>query len=179
MPNWCSNVVVLSHPNREMLEKVKTGLTGKGLMNEFMPIPEELTKLDAPNRSDDVDALIKKYGWPDWYTWCISNWGTKWDVTSESVEFVGDNLEFSFESAWSPPIAFYEKLQEMGFLVDAKYFEPGMAYVGTFYDGNDECYDYSGMNSEEVAEELPEDLNEFFQISNDLAMWEEENPDEE
>ena len=179
MPNWCSNVVVLSHKDRSMLEKVKAGLLGDGLMSAFLPCPDELRNADAPNRSDNTDALVEKYGAADWYTWCVRNWGTKWDVTSNSVQFIGDDLEFSFDSAWAPPIAFYEHLQELGFLVDAKYYEPGMCFVGAYYDGSDECFEYSGMNSEEVAEALPEDLDECFQVSHDMAMWEEENEGEE
>lgn len=23
---------------------------------------------------------IKKYGYPQWYDWCVENWGTKWNV---------------------------------------------------------------------------------------------------
>ena len=150
--NWCANSVVLSHADREMLEKVKAGLLGDGMMSAFLPVPDELRNADAPNRSDNTDALVEKYGAPDWYTWCTRNWGTKWDVTTNSVQFIGDDLEFSFDSAWAPPIAFYEHLQELGFLVDAKYYEPGMCFVGAFYDGFDECFDYNGRSEEHTSE---------------------------
>ena len=180
MPNWCSNVVVLSHKDRSMLEKVQAGLKGDGMMSAFLPVPAELANADAPNRSDNTDALVEKYGAADWYTWCVRNWGTKWDVTSNSVQFIGDDLEFYFDSAWAPPIQFYEHLQELGFLVDAKYYEPGMCFAGTYYDGIDECYEYSNMSSDEIQAELPKELDEFFCISESVAEFEEyEQEDEE
>lgn len=42
---------------------------------------------------------IKDYGHKDWYTWALSNWGTKWNVSSTYLE---DN-EINFETAWSNP----------------------------------------------------------------------------
>ena len=162
MPNWCyNNVKIESYGHPSLSKDMKNSLSeDKDLFIQFVP---------QPKFENDQD----------WYMWNVNNWGTKWDVTTNSVQFIGDDLEFSFDSAWAPPIQFYEHLQELGFLVDAKYYEPGMCFVGAYYDGSDECYDYSGMNSEEVAEALPYDLDEFFQISNDMAMYEEENEGEE
>jgi hypothetical protein len=78
----------------------------------------------------------------------------------------------SFSTAWSPPIAFYEKLQDLGFSISATYYEPGMAYVGRWVDGVDENYEYGGMNADEVESEIPEDLNEEYGISDSLREWE-------
>ena len=80
-----------------------------------------------------------------------------------------------FDSAWSPPIAAYEKLTEMGFRIRAMYSEPGMCYAGVWEDGVDDYYEYSGMSSTEVAEQLPVELDEAFCISESMAEWEEEN----
>jgi hypothetical protein len=59
------------------------------------------------------------------------------------------------------------------------YYEPGMCFAGIWENGNDDYYDYSGMNSDEVAEELPAELDEAFGISESMAEWEEENADDD
>jgi len=55
------------------------------------------------------------------------------------------------------------------------YYEPGMAFAGIWEDGSDDFYEYGGMNSEQIAETLPEALDEAFCISESVAEWEEEN----
>jgi hypothetical protein len=91
---------------------------------------------------------------------------------------VGNTLTASFDSAWSPPIAAYEKLMDMGFTIKAYYYEPGMCFAGIWEDGNDDYFEYGGMNSEQVAEEFPAELDEMFCISESMAEWEEENSEE-
>jgi hypothetical protein len=50
-----------------------------------------------------------------------------------------------------------------------------MAFCGVFDNGVDDCFDYSGMNADEIAEYLPEDLDDYFGISSSVADWESEN----
>ena len=94
---------------------------------------------------------------------------------------VGDGNTFSasFQSAWGPPIQAFEKLEEMGFTVSAYYYEPGMGFCGMFAEGFDDYFDITDMDSDAVAELLPNVLDEMFNISEDIAMWEEENEDED
>ena len=54
-----------------------------------------------------------------------------------------------------------------------------MGFAGIYEDGHDDYYEYGGLNAEQIAEELPEALDEMFNISEDVAMWEEENAEEE
>jgi hypothetical protein len=84
-----------------------------------------------------------------------------------------------FESAWSPPIGAYEKLTEQGFRIRAMYFEPGMAFAGVWDNGDDDYYEYGGMDSKEIADTLPAELDEAFCISESVAEWEAENGDDE
>jgi hypothetical protein len=63
------------------------------------------------------------------------------------------------------------------------YYEPGMCFAG-IWEGNehgcdDDYYDYSGMNSDMVSEELPAELDEAFCISESMAEWEEENAEDD
>ena len=85
---------------------------------------------------------------------------------------------FYFQSAWSPPVEAYRKLEDLGFGINAFYYEPGVQFAGQYYDGTDDCYDLSSMNSEQVKEELPVEVNEEFGISEQMAEWEEENEEE-
>jgi hypothetical protein len=80
-----------------------------------------------------------------------------------------------FESAWSPPIGAYEKLTDLGFTIRAMYYEPGMAFAGIWEDGQDDYYEYGGLDSAGIAEALPVELDEAFGISESAAEWEEEN----
>ena len=54
-----------------------------------------------------------------------------------------------------------------------------LGFAGIYEDGHDDYYEYGGLNAEQIAEELPEALDEMFNISEDVAMWEEENAEEE
>jgi hypothetical protein len=111
---------------------------------------------------------IQTYGYKDWYDWNIANWGTKWDVyaDTDSVKLTDTGgITFTFDSAWSPPIGAYIKLQELGFDVICYYFEPNMSYAGIWKNGNDECYsDFT---------EIPKELDEMYHIT-EITNWLEE-----
>jgi hypothetical protein len=72
---------------------------------------------------------------PAWYQWRLDNWDTKWDIYSVEISQV--SFQFNCETAWSPPIKVWEKLHDMGIIVDASYQDEGMMYEGTFIDGVD------------------------------------------
>ena len=82
-------------------------------------------------------------------------------------------MSVSFDTAWSPPIKFYEKLQEQGWEVKAYYFEPGMNFCGIWDDGDDDYYEIPST-PEEAEDILPQDLEEVFDICQMLYDREEE-----
>ena len=49
-------------------------------------------------------------------------------------------FQFNCETAWSPPIKVWEKLHDMGIIIDASYQDEGMMYEGTFIDGVDKTW---------------------------------------
>jgi flagellar biosynthesis/type III secretory pathway ATPase len=53
-----------------------------------------------------------------------------------------------------------------------------MAFAGQYEDGSDDYYDYSGMNADEIEKYLPEELDQYFGISETVSQWEEENNEE-
>jgi hypothetical protein len=185
MPNWCNNTVEIRHEDPVMLERVRTAFNNGALLAEFIPVPEELQiTAGRTNNPDENQKIVnaeesnrEKYGYSNWYDFCVNEWGTKWDVGGDGAvpHDIDGGIMISFDSAWSPPIAAYEKLTEMGFEIRAFYHESGMCFAGIWEDGFDDYYEFSDMNSLEVADTLPEELDEMFCISEQMAEWEADN----
>jgi hypothetical protein len=183
-----------------MMKRVIKAYNQNRLLDEFIPIPLELKEgamsLDElrKNRNweykKELDAmreeLNKKYfGFKDWYDYCVSEWGTKWDIghgdgygTKLMKDLDKNTLHLGFDSAWSPPIRAYEKMVEMGFSICAYYYEGGCGYCGVWEDGEDHEYSIDG-NSEWVKNYIPKEIDEEFCISDNMADWENENEEEE
>lgn len=160
MPNWCSNTLTLSHEDPAEITRAADAFRRGELLNEFVPLP----------------AVEKD----NWYDWHVNHWGTKWDVGGDNynVDITDDgrSMTVSFDSAWSPPVAWYENVQEQGFVVDAYYYESGMCFAGKYDESGDDCYEFSNMSSDEVRDMLPEDLDDMFGISECMAEYEDEEP---
>lgn len=161
MPNWCNNVLEISHEDPAEIQRVVAAWnSGQGFFNQLVPRP----------------AIEEE----NWYAWNIENWGTKWDVESEEWGRVTDHnstdtaATISYDTAWGPPLGFYEKLTEQGFNIAAYYYEPGMAFCGKWSSefGNDQ-YEISG-NAAWVKENIPEDIDEMFAIAEGMEMWEDD-----
>jgi hypothetical protein len=68
---------------------------------------------------------------------------------------------------------------DLGFEVEAFYYEPGMQFVGKWTDGDDDCYEYGDYDSTTVRDYIGEELDDYFGISESMAEWEAENAEEE
>ena len=198
MPNWCNNTITISHDDMAMMKRVVKGYNQNKLLDEFIPIPLEL-KEGAMNTSElmkirnweykkEIDKvreeLNRKYfGYKDWYDYCVSEWGTKWDIGRDSAptllmkDIKDKTVTFDFDSAWSFPSGAYEKLVDMGFSITAYYFEGGMGFCGMWENGSDDYYEIHG-NSEWVLNNIPASINQHFGISDNMAEWEAENAEE-
>ena len=188
MPNWCNNSVVLKHQDPAMIERARKAFNGEGLLQEFIPVPQELRDTVSGSMGEDKreaheaqqKANVEKYGYANWYDFCVSEWGTKWEIGADGnpAQDIPGGLMLGFDSAWSPPIAAYEKLLEMGFEIEAMYYESGMAFAGVWDNGHDDYYEYGGLDSKGIAETLPAELDEAFGISESAAEWEAEQEEE-
>ena len=198
MPNWCNNTITISHDDMAMMKRVVKGYNQNKLLDEFIPIPLEL-KEGAMNSSELMkirnweykkeldkvrEELNRKYfGYKDWYDYCVSEWGTKWDIGRDSAptllmkDIKDKTVTFDFDSAWSFPSGAYEKLVDMGFSIKAYYFEGGMGFCGMWENGSDDYYEIHG-NSEWVLNNIPASINQHFGISENMAEWEAENAEE-
>jgi hypothetical protein len=125
MPNWCFNrltVDTTSESGKKLAKafepkyKSETGTSEFEIyakpMQDLMPCPQAL--LDTPanlarEHNEQQKANIAKYGFPDWYGWCVANWGTKWDArVVEFDDFNPNETYVMFDTAWSPPENFFK-----------------------------------------------------------------------
>jgi hypothetical protein len=163
-----------------MILRVKTGVKADRLFNEFLPCPAELHEYCSPEwEGQRATEFIEKYGAPDWYSWQCKNWGIKWDVDARIINEEVDLIELFFDSAWGPPIAFFEYMVKQGFEVEAYYHEQGMQFAGTFTNSEgDNSVDYSGWTADQVREQITE-LDERFCISEQIEEYEREQAEYE
>jgi len=190
MPNWCNNNLVLEHEDPAMIKRAFDALERCEFLQEFIPVPKELTETMAGSYGDDEkqkaleaqeQANRDKYGYSNWYDYCVGEWGTKWDVGEQGASDVhpeGKILHTCFDSAWAPPVRAYEKLVELGFTVKAQYYEPGMCYAGSWEDGIDNEISLEGMTADEIEHDYPE-LDQTFGISESIREYEAENQEDE
>ena len=186
MPNWCNNTLELAHEDPAMLERARVAFNEGKLCNEFVPVPESLQITagflgdgEEQRKLEEQEKInFAEHGYKNWYDWCVNEWGTKWDVGGDGMTAEPENgrLIMSFDSAWSPPVAFYEKMLDLGFSVRAYYYEGGMCFAGVWEDGIDDFYDLSECaNADEAEETLPSVLDEMCCISESMRDYEEEN----
>jgi len=177
MPNWCNNSVIVNGDKESIdrFEKFLNDNNGKEWFDFILPCPEELKESTADfSVNDTKQILIEKYGHADWYSWSLENWGCKWNCDAQDWNRDDDTITFWFDSPWGPPINLYIEMENQGFSVDAYYHEEGVAFVGRFYDGNDENYEYSDLDS---LDDIPEDIVEYWGLRDmieDRMEWDEE-----
>ena len=164
MPNWCQNVVTVSHPDKSKLDEFR-----QAAVNNQTKASSDFMNVLCPQPADVGD---------NWYDWNVANWGTKWDVDVYVTESADESVTLQFDSAWAPPIEFFRHLTEQGYNVKAYYYESGMGFAGIYDNGQDEEYALEG-DADDVEATIPEELDEMFNIVGNIRDWEEENMDDE
>ena len=187
MPNWTQNSAVFKHEDANQVTKLIAAFGDGCLFNAFVPCPPELHE-QTPIGEDYIArdaartaANIEKFGYSSWYDWNVEHWGTKWDVDGQdgnAEETDPNTASLYFDSAWSPPIAFYHAMCDMGWEITAYYFEPGMNFCGMFDNGDDDYIEIEG-DSSWVEENVPKEINEMFGISDMMADYEDEEQEED
>lgn len=141
MPNWCMNNVTLRHSDPAFIQRAINAFDRGELLQEFVPCPTDVTGENG-------------------YSWRLNNWGTKWDVGGENdgLDTTDDPrcIELRFNSAWSAPIDAYGAMEVLGFEIEAHYFEPGLAFFGSYTQGVEDTIDYGSMTADQIRAEFPE-----------------------
>ena len=162
MPNWCQNVATIYHEDKQKIDAIRDELSKPkddvALFNSLRPRPADQEE--------------------NWYSWNLENWGTKWEASVYDFDRIDEhNIKVSYDTAWGPSIAFYEFLDSEGYEVDAFYHEEGMAFCGRYAYGTDDHYEYSNMDSSEILDEIPYEIDEMFCISEMMQERESEDDD--
>ncbi len=87
MPNWCNNIVTLTHEDPAQIKRVVDSLQ-VGLFNEFIPMPDQLrnTEMSTATPEEVYEKNVQDCGYPSWYEFAIAEWDTlkgfnKWYLT--------------------------------------------------------------------------------------------------
>lgn len=159
MPNWCYNRATFMNEDPEQIKKV----------------------IAAAKKNELFDTLVPIGEWD--YDVAIETWGTKWDARVEDIDAVSDTeVVLVFDTAWSPPIAFYNKMTELGFDIDAAFTEEAQQYAGIYQYGEEESMDLDfDKDSQKWIDEIEnDDLKELVQEEYDRwKEWKEDSEEEE
>jgi hypothetical protein len=210
MPNWCQNDLHV-RADMTLISQLAQAMKNGNFFDSIVPMPlsmkvtvkgslgdenRQKLNLERTNRNSEV------YGFPDWYDYAVSKWGTKWELlANEEFEIFDEdgevwsldnfieearkfnsahkNKQFTFstrfDTAWAPPFGIYNELSSIpGVEVEAYYYEPGMGFVGEFTSEGGEL-DYSIPDTaDEVTATIPAHLDEMFAIAESMEMWEDD-----
>ena len=175
MPNWCQNTLIISHEDKDILDSLMAQVrAGDGNLFQYIkPMPSGLD--DTVKGTGDEAQTTEYDGHTNWYDWRCENWSTKWDACNMDYSENDDTVQFTFDTAWSPPTGVYEALMEQGFQVEAYYIEWGCMFVGEWHSDS-ETYTDSHYNIGD--DDIPPHLDDEFGITEQLQEWEdEENED--
>lgn len=160
MPNWCWNVLRITGESKDDIDNVLNFIANgnnKFDLGKVIPYPDKYQRMDQRSRLFTIDLekavteeekkiVCLKYDVPEetiWlpdgynkggYTWCVKNWGTKWNAGNIDIAAEGNWAEISFETAWSPPTPIIyvlgKKFPMLSFCLHCE--EPGNNFEGDF-----------------------------------------------
>ena len=190
MPNYCNNVVEIRGP----VQVVKALVDHRLDFMKIYPYPKDLDIVAGRSGADDSpeqiqlvaaeESNLKKYGYKNWYDWCVSEWGTKWnaggsDNADMQIDFDEDGDDsialFQFDTAWAPALGVLQKLRDdhPELSVECRYHEPGVGFMGVWTDGHDRCYDnIEGSKDTFWQSDDGRLLDETFDIVESMQEWE-------
>ena len=147
MPNWCYNRVSVYSENTDQVTELFDIFNNPEPFNALIPSPKwsetpnedgELPVIEE-HKDSDGKVLFTTHKFPKsgktddrWYDWQIQNWGTKWEPTDLSVEQCDEELEITFNTAWSPPEDICRAIRNKYPDVSVSWFydEPSMEVAG-------------------------------------------------
>ena len=147
MPNWCYNRVSIYSENIDQVTELFDIFNNAEPFNTLIPSPKwsetpnedgELPVLEE-HKDSDGKVLFTTHKFPKsgktddrWYDWQINNWGTKWEPAEVDVEQCDEELEITFNTAWSPPEDICRAIRNQFPDVTVSWFydEPSMEVAG-------------------------------------------------
>ena len=143
MPNWCENYLTIQSEDKGYLQMLYNNLRKDEpeFLQVLRPVPAgEKTWSNWNGEGEVTKTLDGEWDWD----WCVTHWGTKWDILCNNATLVDNVLEVSFDSAWSPPVeALQYAAERNNFVFSLLYHEGGMMYVGHATEDKDDCHSYT------------------------------------
>lgn len=179
MPNWCNNTLRITGPKAKIESLWQSARSGDdfGLLQAMVPMPKALHDTTSPCEPDDV--LQEKYGASNWYDWAVHNWGTKWDISDEGLEYEDTEDGYAtisgwFDSAWAPPIEAYNKFLEENAdcSLESFYEEGGMDFAGHYDNGADDFLDGISTYARLVVQDKPSGSTLYDFLDGELELTE-------
>lgn len=132
MPNWTTNTLRIESSDSEEIKQMNQFFKENTKPHEKDKGRVVLTFQGAVPRHKDLDITcpaqtdeekkqaeinLKKYGAKDWYDWNRYNWGTKWDANTWGDCYIDGEDDWAeiviqFNTAWSPPLVWLEKVSK-------------------------------------------------------------------
>jgi hypothetical protein len=132
----------------DVINEIANRARGENFFGSFFPIPEDATGILPGTKV----------------------WGTKWDISyiDISINYRDDNfIELQFDTAWSPPITFYEKfIDKYGGEIHATFCEPGCDFIGKFGPEGIQEWSLTDSNVPEILKETYEWIYESMEEEN-------------
>ena len=142
MPNHCHNRVTFYSEDTTVIQRLYNIFKSDNIFTQFIPEPDWKT---TPNEKGELPIQPEKDSmmppqFPDgttddrWYSWRLTNWGTKWDAYEVEIDDseLHYGFEVSFDTAWSPPEEICYAIKEQFDDLSVSWFfdEPGMEVAG-------------------------------------------------
>lgn len=135
MPNWTTTCVTLRHFSSKKIKALKDEIRKKDpqILNHLRPQPDNMFHGDV---NDEIAKAYREKGRPNWHDWNLEFWGTKWDAKRVEINFSTMNtIELKFQTAYDPPIEWFDHICSKGWKVDAIYREETGYFVGVYKNG--------------------------------------------
>lgn len=135
MPNWCDNYLEISGKPK--------------LINKLMK-QIEITESEATSEHDKSIFSCHKvipepiFNGDEWYSWRITNWGSKWDIRDIAIteeDWEEGHWALFFSTAWSPisPVIAELSRQHPKLRFHYRYYEGGADFWGKeTYEGGEQ-----------------------------------------
>lgn len=159
MPNWCANKL-----------KINTSYSTAPISKIIKPAKHDVW--------EDWQLCLQfsnllPLSWPWNSDKAVELWWTKWDLleSSQTIDYFNWYIHVWFDTAWSPPIAFYDAMAKEWYVFEAYYFEPWVWFIWYYessiwdqelkdyevtYDDENDMYHTNDSVAHEILNELEE-----------------------
>jgi hypothetical protein len=151
MPNWCYNSVKIEGDAEDIKRFISMshGEDQALSFDKILPAPPGIYEQEQTSAEKKTGKL------PDWYDWCCTNWGTKWDIDSpvnNDVEFsiIPSGINYTFQTAWSPALQVFNTVAERfpSLRFDYIYSDESMGFAGRVIWKNGKLNSHKEFSSE-------------------------------